>query len=121
MSSRAGRILLIAFQVLFLNVVVPGHTRGVITLSGRSSSPVPQSSGCGGCCPTRGDPADAPTEEDKANCAVCFFAARITPPPVVDFQLTMLGLREVMPLPPRAVVVTPDLPVPYDGRAPPAA
>src|SRR4051794_9360289 len=102
MRSRAGRIAFLVFQAVWLNAILPGHTRGLITLPG---SPVGGSS-ChesstamgGGCCPTGvpssvpSDPAD-PTDAGKrppvdpgrlAHCALCHFAARLTVPPPVD-------------------------------------
>jgi hypothetical protein len=119
--GRAGRIFLIVFQVVFLNVIVPGHTRGIITLSGRSSVVGLEDLGGGGCCRKGEGPAKSPTDKDRAECAICFLAARITPPAVVDLRLTSLGLLEVMPPVAPAAVITPDLPLTYHGRAPPAA
>jgi hypothetical protein len=114
--GRAARILLIAFQVLFLNVVLPGHTRGVITLSGKSSS-----AGAACCHSKHGDSPAKPSERDKAECAVCFFAARVTPPPVVDLGLTRLGLAEVMAVAKPVTVESAQVELPIHGRAPPVA
>ena len=122
MTSRAARIFLIAFQVLFLNVIVPGHTRGIVTMSGRSSAAgVEASNAGGGCCRTHGGPRRTPSDKDRAECAICFFAARVTPPPVVDFHLTFFALLAAAPVPPPVEVITADVPLTYLGRAPPAA
>ena len=43
MFGRPFRILLLAFQAVWLGAIVPGHTRGVVTLPG--SEPAG-----GGCC-----------------------------------------------------------------------
>ena len=109
--SRVVRVLLVGFQALFLNVIAPGHTRGIITLGGKSSLT---------CCQTRSEPSKAPTPKDKASCAICYVVARFAPPPVVDFRLTELGLRDVMPLAPPQRIVSHQAPLTYDGRAPPA-
>ena len=118
MLGRAARILLIAFQVLFLNVVLPGHTRGVVTMSGRSASAAAES----GCCHGKhGGDSGKPSEKDKSECAVCFFAARVTPPPVVDLNLTRLGLVEVIAAARPVVAESAQVELPYHGRAPPVA
>jgi hypothetical protein len=80
----------LAYQTFFLNVVVPGHTRGAITLTGQAS--MQRLKGC--CCDSKpGDSKDAPTPKDRQNCAICNLAAHYTLPPVVDFRLSELGLR----------------------------
>ena len=112
-GARVARILLIAFQVWFLNVFVPGHTRGLITLSAKS--------GCGECCHKPANPIKSPTHKDQSECAVCSLAARITPPPVIDFHLTILGLRELVRLPTPTRLLATDVPLTYRGRAPPIA
>jgi len=108
--SRIARVLLVGFQALFLNVIAPGHTRGIITLECKPSL---------SCCQTRSDPSKAPTPKDKTSCAICYVVARFTPPPVIDFRLTELGLREVVPLPPPQSIISHQAPLAYHGRAPP--
>jgi hypothetical protein len=116
--GRAARISLIVFQALFLNVVLPGHTRGIVTMSG---APPPAPSAVTAAVTTITARNPRPTRT-RAECAVCFFAARVTPPPVVDLRLTVLGLLEVRPVPPPAAGIdAPDIILPFHGRAPPAA
>jgi hypothetical protein len=123
---RVTSVFLLLFQAIFLNVVVPGHTRGVITLTGRSdagaaSMPAP------GCCrteehKTREDGSHkAPTPKDRAECAVCHIAARITTATTIDLRLTELGLLEVLPLPPPQLARSVEQIPTYLGRAPPVA
>src|SRR4051794_13144805 len=80
--GRALRILLILTQALWLNVMLPGHTRGSITLSGSKHS---------SCCASKnndsGSKDRAPSQRDREHCAICYFAAGLVSPPVVDFRL----------------------------------
>lgn len=122
MSSRAFRILFIAFQAFWLNVVLPGHTRGEVTL------PCSMDRGCEvavstrPCCAATGKQAPgAPTPDQKSRCAICFFAAHVTPPPVVDFAPVVLELLYVRPVASPHSVESADIRLTYLGRAPPAA
>jgi hypothetical protein len=111
---RPGHLALIAFQIVWLNVILPGHTRGIVTLPDGSGSMH------GSCCPTA--PAgkqDQPTERDKQNCAVCFFAARVTPAPAPDIYLPRLGYVETLEIPRPEKAMIAALPASYHGRAPP--
>lgn len=110
-ARRTGTVLLLLYQAFFLNVVVPGHTRGAITLTGRTGTGRLEDFGCGCCCasnPSRSTQSPAskqyPTPKDRENCAICNLAAHYTPPPVFDFALGGLGLLKLLPLPPPAVI-----------------
>ena len=114
MRSRALRILLLVFEALWLNVLVPGHRRGVVPLPGER---------CVACEPAnRRCPADrGPSKpvDPAAHCAICYFAARLSPPPAVDLappRPQMLCAAE--PTPPHVRAAIPFLPT-YDGRGPP--
>jgi hypothetical protein len=125
---RVTSVFLLAFQAFFLNIVVPGHTRGVITLTGRSDAGGAGAASMSGssCCHTeaRKAPEDssrkAPTPKDRAECAVCHIAARVTTATTIDLRLTELGLLEVLPLPPPQLADSVDQIPTYLGRAPPA-
>src|SRR5687767_1836769 len=86
---RTIRWAFILFQCIWLNTVMPGHTRGVVTLPGSEAScHIEQASKC---CPNEKGNNDsdsrAPTGDQKQRCAVCYFAAGLsTPPPVVFWQ-----------------------------------
>jgi hypothetical protein len=128
---RAFTFALLAFQAIWLNAVVPGHTRGVVTLCGAGgASPAPAVAASGpkhtACCPTKKPATDAasdsaPADQKADHCAVCHFAARVTPPPVFDFTLPALARTsirvEVVP----ASADSADLPPAFYGRGPPTA
>jgi hypothetical protein len=98
---RPSRIilgLLLAYQALFLNVLLPGHTRGAITLDGKHTAPC---CCCGGGAdrPAGKGPA-VPSQRDRDHCAICQFAAGITSVPMLYLKLAEAGLVERLP-PPR--------------------
>lgn len=107
---------LLLYQALFLNVLVPGHTRGQITTSSDSS--------CSSCCASETSDSKRndgkPTERDKINCAVCYFVARMTPVAFVSLTLPELGLLRLLPTPPPAAVESDEFVPTYLGRGPPA-
>ena len=120
MRSRALRILLLVFEALWLNVIVPGHRRGAVPLPGEKcvACEPPKDD----CCPeASGSTKSTPSKpvDPAAHCAICYFAARLSPPPVIDFtppRPQVVGLAQVPP--PIARPSVPFLPT-YDGRAPP--
>ncbi|WP_428938727.1 DUF2946 family protein [Fontivita pretiosa] len=123
MRPRIGHIALILFQTLWLNVILPGHTRGIVTLPGGSDDPASGRVACSGCCGGGGSdssPTDKPTPRDRARCAICFFAARLTAPPVVDLRPPPLELTALVPIPRPVAFESLQLIPAYDSRAPPA-
>jgi hypothetical protein len=95
MRSRAFRMALLVFQAIWLNAIVPGHTRGVVTLTGSEQRGTTMAAGAH-CCPAKGSSKNpAAPAKGSGNCAVCYFAARITPPPVIDLTLPPLMRTEV--------------------------
>ena len=118
MRGRSFALALLLYQAFFLNVVLPGHTRGLITLDHGGSSDA-----CAACCASKSakksEVPTSPSPRDQANCAICHFAMRVTPAPAISLDLPKLGLLAVLPFPAphtvesRAVVHT------YLGRAPP--
>jgi hypothetical protein len=103
-SSRLWPWLLLAYQFFFLNVVLPGHTRGAITLDGKHT-------GCPMCCccaaashaDKTGQP--IPSQRDRDNCALCNFAARLTFVVPPNLRLTEFQLLEILPPAPAPAVV----------------
>jgi hypothetical protein len=120
--DRGRKILcwfLFGFQALFLNVIVPGHTRGIITLSGKTTAASAADLGCPFCAPARTDPKKAPTKKDRDECAICNLAIRITPWVPIDFGLGFLGLLKLLPVPtPQTAQFVAVIPVHY-CRGPP--
>lgn len=124
MRWRPFHFALILFQAFWLNVVIPGHTRGAITLPGAgcedSTCPF-HTSMAGACCDTdgaehRGQPMPA---KRVANCAICAFAARLTPPPAIDLWPPELRLAELLPLPPPHTAPASPFTPTYYAREPP--
>lgn len=113
---RFLRWTLILLQFAWLNVVMPGHTRGMVTMDGTRADGSESH-----CCQSDRSSEDhgKPSDEDRASCAVCFFAARMTVPDVVDLTPPPLGLVETVTVGVEQSVD--DLPylATYDGRAPP--
>ena len=115
--------LLLAYQSLFLNVFLPGHTRGAVTLDGRHAArPSCCCDGGGGSGPPAdGQRRDLPSGRDREQCAVCHFAARVTPPPAFDFRLPPLGLLDRLPPAVPAVATSVDRIRTYLACGPPPA
>ena len=123
MRWRPGHLALILFQAFWLNVVIPGHTRGAVALPGCDGGSCIDSSVSAArpasCCHTGESSRSKSFPSRSSRCAICAFAARMTLPPVVDFAPPKLGLlawastepaHEALSLAPAAA---------YDGRAPP--
>jgi hypothetical protein len=118
---RAVAIALLIFQSLWLNVVLPGHTRGAVTLPGYEK---PSATSVGhGCCPTSdSDPSDSDKPDGRAaHCAVCFFAARLSLPCAIDLTPAPLGLCGEAPNELAESIASLDAQFTYLGRAPPIA
>ena len=126
MRGRAFHVALLVFEALWLNVIVPGHRRGVVPLPGESCAACerPLASAAPTCCQSdaarkqhsrskhdHGDPA--------LHCAICYFAARLSPAPFVDFTLPPLRLTRTLPTPAAELRTTAPPTLTYDGRAPP--
>jgi hypothetical protein len=117
MLSRFGRISLLLFQALWLNVIIPGHTRGALTLPSTSSS-------AASCCSHRDvDQKNAPAKpaKDASRCAICFFAARLSLPDTIDLTPPPLKLVTVIDAPKVRSLDVATPPAPFHGRAPPLA
>jgi hypothetical protein len=107
---------LVLYQAFFLNVLLPGHTRGAVRIG-------TQSAGRDSCCgraPSQ-DKRDTPTPRERSNCAVCHFMARMTSVLPVDLTLAKLGLVESLAFPSPQVVEALKFVPTYHGRAPPVA
>jgi hypothetical protein len=106
MSSRVLRIAILLFEALWLNVIVPGHTRGIVVFApgvNAASCPACQTAAvdtCPFCAGT--NPAGSsktPTQQDRSNCAICQFMAHLSLPPVYDFRPAALKQLELLPVP----------------------
>lgn len=90
---RRFRLILALYAFVWLNFVVPGHTRGIITLPGADFLTKGTA-----CCEhdSREGKNKAPTSEEKSNCAICFVAATYT---VAVFDLVDLQPAELVEQP----------------------
>lgn len=90
---RATALFLVLFQALFLNVFVPVHTRGAITLGGAGRVEVSAAGEKGGCCAARSghEPGrrQAPTPQDRKCCAVCYLASTYVPAEPVSHEMAL--------------------------------
>jgi hypothetical protein len=110
---------MLTFTALWLGVIVPVHTRGVIRLAGAAPDAATDAHRC---CAAPSKPAQdnsPPCSGDKQSCAICYFIATLDLPPADDLDLAPTGRVE-----PAIVVVdhaTPsvDHPLLIHGRAPP--
>ena len=109
---RFGVILLLLFEVVWLNAFLPGHTRGVIALADAGES------SCHTKCCEKPQKPDQKSER-AGRCAVCFFAARLTVPATLDMTLPPLALVDEAPVPPAPQVISLDRPAIFDSRGPP--
>jgi len=121
MLRRAALVSLLVFQSLWLSVIVPGHTRGAVTLPGYKSPTCEQDAGGCPCSTPKKDPAAPADPARAAHCAVCFFAARLTVPVAIDLTPQPLEPAFIRAVPAAEQVVSLELSPTYLGRAPPLA
>jgi hypothetical protein len=115
------------FQTLWLNVIVPGHTRGIVLLPNAAAPSVAASGTCPFCGAETRTSSDATSKGSKPNspqdstrfCAICFFAAHLTVPPAVDLSLPPLAFRHAAYREIARDVVSLCVVLPFDGRGPP--
>ncbi|MGD0387565.1 MAG: DUF2946 family protein [Tepidisphaeraceae bacterium] len=120
--KKSIAVFLLVFEAAFLNVIVPGHTRGVITLSGKSSAASVADLGCPFCSrPSGKDPKKTPDQKDQSECAICHIAALLTLPPVVDLAPPLLCLAFVIQAPAPMSAPYTRIPLIRHDRAPPFA
>ncbi len=113
-ASRAILCLLLAYQAWFLNVLLPGHARGAVTVDGKHSPAA--CCGGGGTAPGHDQ---VPSQRDRDHCALCQFAAGLTSVPVARVALADLGLLERLPVQPPAAAVPRDPVATYLACGPP--
>jgi hypothetical protein len=117
MLPRVGRILLIVWQAFCLNVFLPAHTRGAMTVPGVRCNGTAEGRAC---CSHKATPKDKPTPEQRSRCAVCYFAMGLSPCAVLDCGLRPLGLLEILPVAVPTGSPSNDFPLTYYACGPPA-
>jgi hypothetical protein len=117
------RIALLLFEALWLNVIVPGHRRGIVPLPGEACwSCAAQASTTRACCTDPLPRKHAPLPGDPAeHCAICHFAAMLMAPPAIGFELPPLGLLKRVDVPVAGDVYVAAPLIFYDRRGPPWA
>src|SRR5687768_8164951 len=121
MRGSVARITLLVFQVVWLNAILPGHTRGIIQMSCDTPQGGQRCVMSGGSTCPKKSPQEKPAPPSSSNCAVCQYAARMTPPPVIDYRPAPLELTELIREISGLGVESADLTRTYYGRAPPLA
>jgi hypothetical protein len=133
MVRHAFKISLLVFQCVWMLFVLPGHTRGLITLTKATPASAAGDKASHSCCSIDDAPVDdasgkagtqkphEPTQQQKQDCAVCYHARGLSPTPVFDFDpqptdVTVLA-RLFEPTKIHRTILEP----PYDALAPPAA
>jgi hypothetical protein len=110
--------VLAAFWTLWMNVLLPGHTRGLITVAGYQEGAAAKA-----CCMDEEGAGEkksqGPSKERVANCALCAFAAHLTTPPVLDLVARPGDLLCLLPEPRVEGVTTLELVLAYMERGPP--
>lgn len=94
---RHLRAIFLLYLTLLLTWFLPSHTRGQITMTPEG----PANTSC--CAAEQGHSTGThtPSERDKANCAVCFWAAGILPEAAMMFDarpidLALIEAREAL-------------------------
>jgi hypothetical protein len=116
-----GRWWLILAQALFLIVIVPGHTRGMIRLSGKAP-PGGHALMFDSCCaPSQPVTNGGKTQPmDRSDCAICAIAVALTAAIVLVLLMDFLGVARIwrgwVEWRPSSLAVVRV----YQGRGPPA-
>lgn len=118
---RSFCVALLLFQFVFLNVIIPGHRRGAIPMSGAASVNGIADFSCSLCSqpPVQPAPGKAPKSRLPAPCAICAIAAHLMLPPAFELLLAPLGLLMCLGVLTPARVETLRFIPTYFGRAPP--
>lgn len=94
--GRSCRFIFLAYLIWLLVIFLPSHTRGKITMGPREDSCCAPAKSEASCCSSTGikseHPVDKePTQRDRANCAVCFWAAGLLPGAIFVLLIALLG------------------------------
>lgn len=105
-------------MLAWFTFVVPGHTRGIISLPGAGPNV--------GCCASdalddSNSQGTCPTPASPRSCAICFFAANYSLPPVYVFYVEPLELLDVIDARAVGQLLSLDFPAPFWPVGPPAS
>jgi len=99
---RSLRAVLAFYIFAWVNIVVPWHTRGIVSLPGtdsakRQAPQIARKTCCGTVPPA--DSRSDPLPKRSKNCAVCHIAATYCPAVYVDASMAFARLMEGSPQP----------------------
>jgi hypothetical protein len=117
--SRLILYFLLFYEALFLNVLLPVHTRGAMTTDGKHDAPA-----CCCCCEQSKpatDKSPAPSQRDREHCVLCQFAAGLTTPPPITLTMPELGLLEIIPVTSLTEIISLDRISTYFACGPPVS
>jgi hypothetical protein len=93
MRWRPWHLLFIAFQAIWLNIIIPGHTRGAMPMIGSACDDVACQSAPTQTTHAACEHCKIPNAPAKNHgCAICAFAATLATPPPFDLSLPPLAL-----------------------------
>jgi len=120
MLRRAGILALVIFELIWLNVIIPGHTRGCVTMSCGCS----EAAGAPACPLCAAEAAKnshhSPTPTDREHCALCFFAAHLSIPPAIDLSAPKLRFLNYVGADAARHLFAREVILPFDGTGPPS-
>lgn len=91
---RPFHLFLLVFEFIWLGIVIPVHTRGIVSMGDTCPNCVARESHCPHCHPGKNEPAP---HQDQG-CAICNFAMHLTLPPLYDCRPAALGVVELLPI-----------------------
>jgi len=129
LRSNPVRFAVLLWFAGWMVLVMPGHTRGIVTLPDADRAAQADESGAASCCepkPSCCEPGDADDCPDRPSdparhCAICFLKAKMTDPPPVTLYTPYLGeLDELAFQVDDSLADDQTAPKQLRGRAPPA-
>jgi len=127
MIRRVGIIALAVFELVWLNVIIPGHTRGSVTMPCCSceaqTQPQTQNGPAASCplCAAKKTEHHEPTPSDREHCALCFFAAHLSTPPALDLSAPKLRFLNYVRSEWAEHLIAREVLVPFDACGPPVS
>ena len=121
MLRRAAILALVIFEALWLNVIIPGHRRGCVTMPCCSCSEASGAPACPLCAAAGKGSKHSPTPADRQNCALCFFAAHLSIPPTLDLSAPKLRFLNYVRPELAQHLISREVLVPFDACGPPVS
>ena len=126
LRSNPMRLAVLLWFAGWMVFVMPGHTRGLVTLPGSERGDKAEQAACcqprPSCCDKeRTDDCPQRPTDPARHCAICFLKARLTDPPPFTLFTPYLGeLDELAYQPETSLAYDQPAPERLRGRAPPA-